>query len=206
MPGIRCVFLDLGRTLVGLDLGAVVARMNALAAVTPVELERAVMYDGLASSFETGTISEQHFHELVCARLGKVIPPADFFAAWNAIFLPDPILPEGLVARIAERAALWALSNTNSAHYRFLKQRYTFFRYFSGKILSFEVGLQKPDERIFKRALDLAGVGSAEALFVDDHLPNVEAARKLGIDAFQFLSRDQFVHEMRARQLLSNDE
>ena len=120
--------------------------------------------------------------------------------------MPEPILPDALLARLAERARLWALSNTNSAHYRFLAEQYSFFRFFSGKVLSFEVGLQKPDARIFKRALELADVTAHRALFVDDHLPNVESARAVGIDAFQFTTPGQFVQEMRTRQLLSNDE
>ncbi len=206
LPGIRCIFLDLGRVLVDLDIARFGNRLKELAGVQPEELLTAVLGDALASGFETGRISEAEFHALVCKRLGKQIARDDFFAAWNSVFLPVPILPDDLIARLAQRVPLWALSNTNRVHYNFLAGRYTFFRYFTGRILSFEVGFQKPDERIFRRALAQAGTEASAALFVDDLLSNVEAARALGIDAFQFLNPDGFVREMRARRLLLPDD
>ncbi len=206
LPAIRCIFLDLGRTLVDLNLGHLAERMRILTGLGPEDLKKAVADDGLATAFETGLIAEDTFHEQVCNRLGRRVGHDEFFAAWNSIFEPEPILPDDLLAHLAQKARLWALSNTNSAHYRFIAERYSFFRYFSGKVLSFEVGLQKPDARIFERALELAAVTADEALFVDDHLPNVESARSVGIDAFQFTTPAQFILEMKSRQLLSIDD
>jgi len=199
---IRCIFLDLGKVLVDLDLSLIGAHMQKLSGVPPEKLREAAIGDGLASVFETGRISEAEFHQEVCRRLRKEIGKDDFYTAWNSIFLPDPILPDEVVSNLAKKASLWALSNTNSAHYGFLAGRYSFFRYFAGQILSFEAGLAKPDPRIFKYALDRAGATAAGSLFVDDQAPNVEAARAAGIDAFQFLNPDQFIQEMRSRQLL----
>ncbi len=205
MPAVRCIFLDLGRTLIDLNFGALGVRMKQLAGVQPEQLQKAVLDDGLAARFETGAIAEDEFRVQVCKRLGTRIPAEDFFAAWNSIFVPEPILPDDLIARLAKKAPLWALSNTNSAHYRFLVKRYSFFRFFSGAILSFEVGLQKPDEAIFCCALDKARVSAAESIFVDDHMPNIETACKLGIDAFQFVSREQFISEMHTRHMLCDE-
>ena len=206
LPEIRCIFLDLGKVLVNLDLTFFGNRMRQLAGVQPEELRVAILGDGLGSSFETGRISQVDFHAQVCLRLGKDVSHDDFFAAWNSIFLPAPILPDRLISRLAQKARLWALSNTNSAHFNFIKEHFPFLGYFEGRILSYEVGLQKPDERIFRLALDLADVGAAETLFVDDQLSNVEAARAVGIDAFQFRSPDQFIQETRSRNIISNDE
>ena len=47
---------------------------------------------------------------------------------------------------------------------------------------SCEVGMRKPDPRIFHKALELlGGIPAAHALFLDDHEGNVTAARGLGI-------------------------
>ena len=206
MPEIRCIFLDLGRVLVSLDLTFFGNRMTQLAGVQPDDLRVAILGDGLASTFETGRISELEFHAQVCLRLGKEISRGDFFAAWNSIFLPAPILSGRLISRLAEKTRLWALSNTNCVHFNFIREHFPLLRYFEGWILSYEVGLQKPDERIFRLALDRADVRAAEALFVDDQVSNVEAACAVGIDAFQFHSPDQFIEEMRSRNLISNDK
>jgi len=46
---------------------------------------------------------------------------------------------------------------------------------------SSEVGLRKPDPRIFELALEKLGVDAASAVFLDDYAGNVEAARRVGI-------------------------
>jgi len=48
---------------------------------------------------------------------------------------------------------------------------------------SADVGLRKPDPAIFRLTLERLGVAPQEAVFLDDSLPNVEAARALGIHA-----------------------
>ncbi len=46
------------------------------------------------------------------------------------------------------------------------------------------VGVRKPDPRIYQFALDkLPGIDACEAVFLDDYLPNVEAAQALGMQA-----------------------
>ena len=51
---------------------------------------------------------------------------------------------------------------------------------------SCEVGIRKPDARIFRHALDaLGGIAPGEALFLDDHEGNVRAARDLGLMAIR---------------------
>jgi FMN phosphatase YigB (HAD superfamily) len=48
--------------------------------------------------------------------------------------------------------------------------------------------LIKPDPAIYEHTLKGLDVSAAEALFLDDRIPNVEAARALGIHAIQFRS------------------
>jgi putative hydrolase of the HAD superfamily len=51
-----------------------------------------------------------------------------------------------------------------------------------GVVTSADVGAAKPDERVFRRALELAGVGPERAIHVGDSLDNdVDGARALGI-------------------------
>jgi putative hydrolase of the HAD superfamily len=50
-------------------------------------------------------------------------------------------------------------------------------------VFSDQEGVSKPDPEIYRRALSRLGVAAEETIYVDDHLPNVEAARSLGIHA-----------------------
>jgi len=55
---------------------------------------------------------------------------------------------------------------------------------FDAFISSCEVGMRKPDPQIFKLALGVALVKPDESVYFDDRPMHVEAARKLGIQAY----------------------
>ena len=67
---------------------------------------------------------------------------------------------------------------------------------FDDVVNSAEVGLAKPDPEIYNLALRRLGVAPAEAIFVDDRLENVEAARRVGMYAVQFINRAQALLEL----------
>jgi putative hydrolase of the HAD superfamily len=48
-------------------------------------------------------------------------------------------------------------------------------------VISAEVGMRKPEERIFRHATDLLGLAPGECVFVDDIEANVRAAEALGM-------------------------
>jgi HAD superfamily hydrolase (TIGR01509 family) len=57
---------------------------------------------------------------------------------------------------------------------------------FDAILYSAEEGVAKPDPEIYRRALARLGVTGPEAVFVDDFLENVEAARALGLAGVHF--------------------
>jgi putative hydrolase of the HAD superfamily len=68
---------------------------------------------------------------------------------------------------------------------------------FDEMIISAEVGLMKPDPRIYRLALEKTGVQPAESVFLDDVLINVEAARSLGMSAIQFTQPEKTLEELK---------
>ena len=59
-------------------------------------------------------------------------------------------------------------------------------QWFDVVVVSCEVGLAKPDRRIFELCLSRLGVQAGETLFVDDREDNVSAAEQLGLRALHF--------------------
>ncbi len=54
---------------------------------------------------------------------------------------------------------------------------------FDAVVISGEVGMRKPEERIFRHAAGLLGLDPAECVFVDDIEVNVTAAEAIGMTA-----------------------
>lgn len=76
---------------------------------------------------------------------------------------------------------LAALSNHAREWSEFMQREFDFFGYFDEIIISCDVGLRKPDPRIYQLALDRIGSKPEECLFVDDKKRNTDAAGLLGM-------------------------
>jgi epoxide hydrolase-like predicted phosphatase len=63
-------------------------------------------------------------------------------------------------------------------------------------VYSHEVGMSKPDERIYHLTCARLGVRPEETVFVDDHCPNIEAAQALGLKAVHFIHNAQTIAEI----------
>lgn len=65
-----------------------------------------------------------------------------------------------------------------------------------GGILSYRDKLIKPDAAIYELLLSRYGLTAGESVFLDDTMANVEAARKVGIHAVCFKSKEQAEKEL----------
>jgi putative hydrolase of the HAD superfamily len=63
---------------------------------------------------------------------------------------------------------------------------------FDAFIFSYQVGVIKPDPKIYKIALEKLGIEPQEAVFTDDVPRNVEAAKALGIQGIVYEDSHQF--------------
>lgn len=71
-----------------------------------------------------------------------------------------------------------------------------FIPYTDGGILSYKEQLIKPDAAIYKLLMERYQLVAEECVFIDDRADNCEAARRLGMQAVCFQTRDQAVKEL----------
>jgi HAD superfamily hydrolase (TIGR01509 family) len=67
-----------------------------------------------------------------------------------------------------------------------MAEKFGFADCFDVFVTSAEVGVMKPAARIYHVVLERMGVAPSQAVFVDDFIENVEAARRLGMHAVHF--------------------
>lgn len=89
------------------------------------------------------------------------------------------------------------LSNGWSSTRRFLEERWHIAEIFDDMIISAEVGLAKPDRRIYQLALDRLGVEAEQTIFIDDFIENIEGARELGIHGIHFQDPQIVIEELK---------
>ena len=76
---------------------------------------------------------------------------------------------------------------------------------FDGVVVSGRVKMVKPDREIFDYLLRTYDLQSDDVLFIDDHEPNVAAARSYGIHAHRFTDPDLLREELVTTGLLGAD-
>jgi HAD superfamily hydrolase (TIGR01509 family) len=199
--GLRAIFFDAGNTLVRMNYAAIAAQLGALGhAVTPEAVQgaewraRVRLDDDVFARPGTSTESaaaRASYLELLLREL-SVTDDATVHAmtAWRRDYnapvgIFDAVDPEGEAAVALARAAglqVAVISNSNGTA-RALLGSLGLGRHLDFVIDSFEVGVEKPDARIFALALERARVEPHEAIYVGDlYSVDVCGARGAGMD------------------------
>ncbi|MDU4091837.1 MAG: glucose-1-phosphatase [Pantoea sp.] len=178
---------DLGNVIVDIDFNRVLGVWSDLGRVPLAMLQSRFQMGESFEQHERGEISDEEFAAKICAELDIALSYEQFTAGWQAIFVGlrhDVIaLMQQLRAR-GERVVI--LSNTNRLHCSYWPSQYPEVQQAADKLyLSQDLGMRKPEARIFQHVLQEEGVSADNAVFFDDNLENIEAARQLGITAVQ---------------------
>jgi len=85
---------------------------------------------------------------------------------------------------------LYALTNWSAETFPHALQRFEFLSWFEGILVSGEEKTRKPFDDFYLKLLEKYSINKESALFIDDNLRNVEAAKKLGIRSIPFTNAE----------------
>ena len=138
-----------------------------------------------------GEISAEH-HWSTTARLLR-IPPMDVPEFIEAIWQMDELDEEllALIGCLRKRFKVGLLSNAASDLRQVLAARPGIVGSFDDLVISSEVGLVKPDVRIFELAVQRLGVSPEEVLLVDDLEQNIVGAQRAGLQVLHYRNSQQ---------------
>jgi len=97
---------------------------------------------------------------------------------------------------------IYALTNWSAETYPVAAERYEFLSWFEGVLVSGAEKMKKPDPKFYQLMLDRFDIEPSQAIFTDDNLRNVKAARAMGIQTIHFQNAAQLEEEMRAMGLV----
>jgi putative hydrolase of the HAD superfamily len=132
-------------------------------------------------ALERGECTEAEFERLLAEQLirsdGGVVAPDGLLAKMFAASVFDEVMHD--LMRAARRAGLHTALLSNS--WGDIYPRHLFPELFDAVVISAEVGMRKPEQRIFLLAAELLGLEPGECVFIDDIAENVAAARAAGL-------------------------
>lgn len=183
------------------DFGGVITRSSrdkAVAAfksigVTDADLLLSAHHQqGMFARVESGDVCAGEFCQWLSKRYNKEITFDDVVTGWTGYVVDVPRRRLDFLLEAKKHHNVYILTNTNP--FMMSWARSTAFTSeglpldaFCHKIYaSYEIGLLKPDIRIYEYLIRDAGINPSETLFVDDSIANVEAAEQVGMTALLF--------------------
>ncbi|KGT95387.1 alpha-D-glucose-1-phosphatase [Erwinia typographi] len=174
---------DLGNVIVDIDFNRVLGVWSDLGRVPLATLQSRFNMGEAFELHERGEIDDEEFAVRMCEQLDIALGFEQFAAGWQAIFVgvrPEVIAIMHKLREQGDRVVI--LSNTNRLHCTFWPTQYPEVQKAADKLyLSQEMGLRKPEAEIYQQLLNAEEASAQDAIFFDDNLENIEAARALGI-------------------------
>ncbi|WP_126245994.1 HAD family hydrolase [Chitinophaga rhizosphaerae] len=190
MQGIRHIIFDLGGVILNIDISLTARAFESLGLDNFGKHYSQAHVSTLFNDLETGRVSEQEFVGKMKSVLPEGTTDQQVIDAWNALLLDYPVARLQLLQQLRNHYDLFLLSNTNAIHMKAFNKILERERgipslaaFFDKTYYSHLMGCRKPEPEAWRMVLDENGLKPEHTLFIDDTLPNVEAARALGIQS-----------------------
>ncbi len=149
---------------------------------------------------ESGEMSGQALVEFIRQDSGNpAITYAQVQEAYIAFLGEIPIKKLRAIRALRETGFhTYGLSNINEFVMPYLREKLftadhlTMEDYFEHAYLSYEMGLLKPDPKIFLQMISHSGMDPEKSLFIDDSEKNIHAARALGFQVYLAAPQEDF--------------
>ena len=111
-----------------------------------------------------------------------------FFERWHET-VGEPITESVDMLQTLQRKGIrtYALTNFSAETFPLAVARFPFLSEFDGAVVSGDEGVIKPDPAIYQLLMQRYSITPSRAVFIDDKLENVEAARRLGLHGIHFV-------------------
>ena len=133
---------------------------------------------------ERGEVSGEQMLDRIAATTQQTLDRAELRERWLDMFGRAHEMFH-LASGLTDSYRVYLLSNIGDLHWEYLDSQFRLESLVHGALASFRVGASKPDAEIYREAERRFQLEPAATVFIDDLLPNVEAARARGWHAIR---------------------
>jgi epoxide hydrolase-like predicted phosphatase len=188
------------------DLGGVILRTEYQAPRQHLAESFGMDYDDLASivfdspTAQKATIGEMTNDEYWLAVTKRLKRPASEMETIRREFFAGDVVDHKLVDFLRSLRGSYKTCLISNAFddLRSFIVREKFDDVFDHMVISAEVGVAKPEAKIYYLALEQLQVQADEAVFVDDFIENIEACEELGMEGIHFKNPESTIQQLKA--------
>ena len=199
MKKCKAIIFDLGAVILNINYQSTIDEFTNLGIKKTATFYSKKVQTDLFNQFETGKISRKKFlNEIRKETQNANIKEVE--NAWNAMLIDLPEERLQLIEKLKTNYNIYLLSNTNTIHINAFKKQLgnkkwgAFCKLFNKMYLSHELGLRKPDIKIFEHVLKEQKLKADEVFFIDDSLQHITSAKKLGINCHHLLDDEDIIN------------
>lgn len=199
LKGIKNIVFDFGCVLVNLDRHKCIEALERIGAGEIAHYVDECKQIDMFLDLELGKIGEKEFCDEIRHRAPEcTATDKEICEAWGELLTDIPVRRLKLVEKLHKDYKIYLLSNSNSVHWNksvdlfFPESGHAPEYYFDKTFISYNMGLTKPDPRIFTAMLDGTGAKPEETLFIDDSISNCKAAEEFGIRTLHVSNGDEW--------------
>ena len=198
---IKTIFCDLGNVIVFFDNHKIAEGLAKFSNKDESYIYKFFLESIARKGFDKGNISPTQFFMDFKNNLNLKIDFNRFKKMWCSCFLGLNKDMEKLLKKLKKNYKLVLLSNTDTIHFTYIKNKYKLLNIFDDYVLSYKLGYKKPKPLIYQYALKKTNVLPNETLYIDDILEFVKAAKFLGIKSVQYTTFEKLETDLKQMNL-----
>lgn len=198
MKKCKAIIFDLGAVILNINYQNTIDEFTKLGVNNAATFYSKKVQTNLFNQIETGMISSNEFLKALQKKT-KNANINQVEKAWNAMLLDLPEERIQLIEKLKNNYSIYLLSNTNAIHIDAIKKQLgkrkwlAFCKLFDKMYLSHELGLRKPDVKIFEYILNEQKLKAEEVFFIDDSPQHIASAKKIGIHCHHLLDDENII-------------
>ena len=178
---IKTVYFDLGNVLIFFSVPKMLDQISRCTGLPLDQIQKLLIHTELRELYEKGLIDTEYVYNAFQQVAPKPFSIAQFTHAFSDIFTPNTELWP-IIEQLKKRGVrLILLSNTSECHFHFASASYPILKSFDHAVLSYKLGVWKPDHRIFQNAMAHSECAPHECFYTDDIPEFIDSARKVGL-------------------------
>jgi len=178
---IKTVYFDLGNVLIFFSMPKMLSQLSNCTGIPVPKIKQLLLKSNLRELYEKGLIDTDQLYKTFVHHAHKSFSLHEFMINFSDIFTPNTEIIPIIKSLKKEKIRLILLSNTSECHFNYAYSHYPILQEFDHKILSYEMGVWKPDSSIFEKALTFSECEKEECFYTDDISHFIKSARRVGL-------------------------
>jgi len=195
---IKAFLFDLGNVIIPFDNYIAASKIKNYTDKSVDEIYNIIFDSSIVKQFSEGKIEPVNFfNELKeIIKLNSKITYEEFESIWNSIFIKEDKKMCQLIRKFKKNYDVAIISNINKIHYEYIMKNFDIFQQIKKRILSYKVGVNKPDPEIYKEAFKVIKAEPEDTIYIDDRLDLIQESKKLGLNSIQYRGYDRLIKDL----------